>query len=176
MPDKDEQEGVVTLEQLQQQMAQLEADRDALRGDVESLRARNTGLEQIALESFIGSIVTKATSYRDTENRAHSVVFLEWLQKVLTCSDVGEGDAVIQLAQDADPKSVHAYYRKAAAWLAENMPGSGPLMDESGTEGEDRRLDNTNGTGDGDDEKPLTQEQDEMLDDVWAIMPAEGGE
>ncbi len=169
----------ITLESLQEQLAKLQASSEQLQTsnqqlqtDITTRNSRIVGLERVALEQFVDAIVVRAKARREGSGRAHSKVFLEWLQSILTSADVGADEKVVQLEEKPTPGQIHAYYRKAIAWLAMNKPGDGPLAKTAGTEGVDARL------GNGDDEDPpLTAEDESMLDDVWSLeMTSEGGE
>jgi len=121
-----------------------------------------------AAEQLVAAIVSRAEAYRDKEGHAHHPVFLEWVGNVLRSKPVGEGEGVIALEESEDPTDVHAYYRRAINWLAQEMPGSGPAPEAP----EQTEPDKRRGVALSDDEEEPDEEDRKQVRELWGIVPA----
>lgn len=142
MPDTD----VLTLEEQleqaqealrleQERVAVLKQEQIAMGEEAVVLESRLVALEQAAFKGFVESICLAAEHYRDSDGKAHAKVFLDFLRSVLAEEPIGE---TIKLEDREDPGQARAYYRRALAWLAQNLPGTVPL-EAAGTEPDSTR-------------------------------------
>lgn len=159
----------VQMEMMQAEFATLKTERDAAQVALESRDTRILQLEQHAVDQFVAGIVLRAEHYRDSETRAHSAAFLQWLEKVLKCEQIGEGDTAITL-EGQSISNVHAYYRRAIDHLARTQPGTGPSMTPAGSERDQTPVVRASG----DTEDKLTADDEQEISDMWGIVPAGG--
>ena len=150
------QESAVSLEQLEAVQLKLQQMEERL----EAERSRSASLEQMAVQQFVNAIVVKAENYRDENQRAHSKVALEWLEKVMLTQPVNE---TIQLEADADAGGIHAYYRKAIDNLFKTMPGVVPMV-VAQTEQAENRIKAEHG-----DKEPVALDQ-EGMEELWSVL------
>jgi hypothetical protein len=142
MPEKLE----LQLQEMQDRLTALEAERDdaaserddlrvrleGAQSDVERERERATQLEQDALNTSIDAVVSLAQNHRDEEGRGHAKALIEWLGKVLRFEDFGEGDEVVQLSDDERPSiGLRHYLLSAARDLVTSLPGVVPAQRET---------------------------------------------
>jgi hypothetical protein len=131
---------------------------------LEQARAQVVKMQKAAATQFTQNILQRAELYRDDEGRAHPKVLLEWLGQVLTCKSVGEGEA-IKLEDSSDIGQVHAYYRQAAAWLAENLPGTVPMQAPGTAPDKDKKIEDSSV------ELEVSEEDRKEIRSAWALVP-----
>jgi hypothetical protein len=160
MPEDQDQVSLDDFNTLKDQVTQLTAALTAEQATVRGLRVRTA-------KQFVEGLIMKAEAYRDGDGRGHSKVFLDWMNSILLCQPVGEGDESISLENKNEVADVHAYYRRGIAWLANNVPGAGPSLNPPVTQPDKDRPVN-------DLSVELELDEDDMreLDDVWAMAAA----
>ena len=133
MPEQ-KNEGTISLEefkQLQDVLNQAKADVVALQAqsaEVAKKDQRIVTLERALYGQQVTAAVLEAEKYRDGEKKAHSKVFLEWMDHVLRHEPVGEGDGAIVLEEGSDVGRTNEYYRKSIVWLSKVLPGQVPTQ------------------------------------------------
>ena len=162
MPEDQDQDQVSLddFNTLKDQVTQLTAALTLSQERVQWLRVRTA-------KQFVDGLIMKAEAYRDASGRGHSKVFLDWMDHILLCQPVGEGDEAITLENKDEVADVHAYYRRGIAWFAANAPGAGPKLTQPVTQPDkDRPI------TEGSDELGLDEDDLHELDDVWALAAA----
>jgi hypothetical protein len=131
------------------------------------LEAANEELRDAAAEQFVQRVLLEAKNYRDAKQFAHPKVMLEWFESVLRCDAIGSGDGAVMLEEtDADDvDQVHAYYRQAAHWLVQNLPGSVP-MKKSETDRSTQRPVSGEPARLSDDQKAMNE-----IKEMWGRVP-----
>jgi hypothetical protein len=150
---------VATPDQVSLEVERMKTEMEAYRVQL----SQATGIIR-TLESALGrqhaeAIVAQAKGYRDKDQRAHGKVFIDWLQTVLLGDVLAD---TIKLENDS-VGNVHAYYRKAAAWLSANMPGVVPMESARTVPDTERPLDP-------DKAIVLSDEDKAEIDRLWKIV------
>lgn len=158
-------DGTGTVE-LEQQMETMRLELEQQKKALELAQRQLAESRTFAAEQFVQSILTKAEAHRDDQGRAHHPVFLEWLGKVLREQSIGEGEEIITLEESPEQEDIRAYYRRAAAWLALEMPCSGPAPDrDTNTEPDkDRKVKLSQ------DEEEPTDEDRKQIRELWGTV------
>jgi len=172
MPDETqpavEQVNAVSLDQLESFKLEYEQKLQEMETRLEAERSRSASLEGAFVKQFIDGIVIKAENYRDNQQRAHSKVFLEWLENVLLEKPISE---TICLEEGAGTTDVRAYYRKAIAELAQTQPGVVPMAQPETQPNEERM----SLSHDGEPDK-LSLEARNEIRSIWGKAPEKGKE
>ena len=174
MPDTDQgvtqerleglQARIVELEEAAGRVSELETQLEQAQGSIQAAQERADQMATLALQQYVSSAIVRAEAYRDDNQRAHPKVFLQWLEDVLMTKPVGEGDEAITLeTQDTD--AILAYYRRAAVWLSQNMPGQVPMGEPQSERDTERPIG-------GDDTFTLSEDDIREIEDVLGIMPS----